>query len=50
MPASGCFAFGAEYGQFYDLSELGAMMIKAATKEARLVTKRHVSRKQIVGC
>ncbi|MBU7228546.1 dihydroorotate dehydrogenase [Staphylococcus pseudintermedius] len=35
MPASGCFAFGAEYGQFYDLSELGAIMIKAATKEAR---------------
>lgn len=35
MPASGCFAFGAEYSQFYDLSELGAIMIKAATKEAR---------------
>lgn len=34
MPASGCFAFGAEYGQFYDLSELGAIMVKAATKEA----------------
>ena len=35
MPASGCFAFGAEYSQFYDLSELGAIMIKAATKEPR---------------
>lgn len=35
MPASGCFAFGAEYSQFYNLSELGAIMIKAATKEAR---------------
>ncbi|PTG06557.1 dihydroorotate dehydrogenase [Staphylococcus chromogenes] len=35
MPASGCFAFGAEYSQFYSLSELGAIMIKAATKEAR---------------
>ncbi|REH86388.1 dihydroorotate dehydrogenase [Staphylococcus felis] len=35
MPASGCFAFGAEYSQFYDLSELGAIMVKAATKEAR---------------
>ncbi|QLK85819.1 dihydroorotate dehydrogenase [Staphylococcus sp. 17KM0847] len=35
MPASGCFAFGAEYGAFYDLSELGAIMIKAATKEVR---------------
>ncbi|MDP4461129.1 dihydroorotate dehydrogenase [Staphylococcus hyicus] len=35
MPASGCFAFGAEYSQFYNLSDLGAIMIKAATKEAR---------------
>ncbi|WP_419790525.1 dihydroorotate dehydrogenase [Staphylococcus chromogenes] len=35
MPASGCFAFGEEYSQFYNLSELGAIMIKAATKEAR---------------
>ncbi|SUK15688.1 dihydroorotate dehydrogenase [Staphylococcus agnetis] len=35
MPASGCFAFGAEYSQFYSLSDLGAIMIKAATKEAR---------------
>lgn len=36
MPASGCFAFGLEYAQFYDLSKLGAIMIKAATKEKRL--------------
>lgn len=35
MPASGCFAFGLEYAQFYDLSCLGAIMIKAATKERR---------------
>ncbi|KIL44825.1 dihydroorotate dehydrogenase [Jeotgalibacillus soli] len=35
MPASGCFGFGKEYSQFYDLSELGAIMIKATTKEAR---------------
>lgn len=35
MPASGCFAFGIEYAQFYDISKLGAIMIKAATKEAR---------------
>ncbi|GGI41647.1 dihydroorotate dehydrogenase [Mammaliicoccus stepanovicii] len=35
MPASGCFAFGKEFSQFYDLSELGAIMIKAATKESR---------------
>lgn len=35
MPASGCFAFGIEYAQIYDISKLGAIMIKAATKEAR---------------
>jgi dihydroorotate dehydrogenase (NAD+) catalytic subunit len=31
MPASGCFGFGREYSQFYDLSSLGAIMIKATT-------------------
>ena len=36
MPASGCFAFGLEYANFYDLSKLGAIMIKAATKEKRV--------------
>ncbi|MFF2445910.1 dihydroorotate dehydrogenase [Neobacillus sp. NPDC058068] len=35
MPASGCFGFGREYSQFYDLSKLGAIMIKAATVEPR---------------
>lgn len=35
MPASGCFAFGREYSQFYDLSKLGAVIMKAATLEAR---------------
>ncbi|WP_018664048.1 dihydroorotate dehydrogenase [Heyndrickxia acidiproducens] len=35
MPASGCFGFGREYSQWYDLSELGAIMIKATTKEPR---------------
>ncbi|PLR87532.1 dihydroorotate dehydrogenase [Bacillus sp. V33-4] len=35
MPASGCFGFGREYSQFYDLNELGAIMIKATTAEAR---------------
>lgn len=35
MPASGCFGFGREYSQFYDLSMLGAIMIKAATVEPR---------------
>lgn len=36
MPASGCFAFGREYSQFYDLSVLGAVIMKAATGEQRL--------------
>ncbi|GKV67740.1 dihydroorotate dehydrogenase B (NAD(+)), catalytic subunit [Sporosarcina sp. NCCP-2716] len=35
MPASGCFGFGKEYGNLYDLSELGAIMIKATTLKSR---------------
>jgi dihydroorotate dehydrogenase (NAD+) catalytic subunit len=35
MPASGCFGFGLEYSGFYDLSVLGAIMIKATTVEQR---------------
>src|SRR5699024_9681060 len=35
MPASGCFGYGREYSQFYDLSKLGAIMMKAATKDVR---------------
>ncbi|WP_087972971.1 dihydroorotate dehydrogenase [Oceanobacillus rekensis] len=35
MPASGCFAFGREYSKFYDLSKLGAVMMKAATGTER---------------
>jgi dihydroorotate dehydrogenase (NAD+) catalytic subunit len=35
MPASGCFGFGREYSQFYDLSVLGSIMIKATTIEPR---------------
>ncbi|MCH6268926.1 dihydroorotate dehydrogenase [Neobacillus citreus] len=35
MPASGCFGFGREYSQFFDLSNLGAIMIKATTAEPR---------------
>ncbi|GGJ55361.1 dihydroorotate dehydrogenase (NAD+) catalytic subunit [Anoxybacillus voinovskiensis] len=35
MPASGCFGFGREYARFYDLSMLGAIMIKATTLEPR---------------
>ncbi|HET7579637.1 MAG TPA: dihydroorotate dehydrogenase [Bacillales bacterium] len=35
MPASGCFGFGQEYAEFYDLKVLGAIAIKAATYEPR---------------
>lgn len=35
MPASGCFGFGADYNKYYDISQLGAVMIKATTPEAR---------------
>jgi dihydroorotate dehydrogenase (NAD+) catalytic subunit len=35
MPASGCFGFGREYSNLYDLSQLGAIMIKASTQEPR---------------
>ncbi|MCC4722110.1 dihydroorotate dehydrogenase [Salinicoccus sp. RF5] len=36
MPASGCFSFGEEFSKLYDLSELGAIMVKAATHEPRI--------------
>lgn len=39
MPASGCFGFGREYSQFFDLSKLGAIMIKAATGTERYGNK-----------
>lgn len=35
MPASGCFGFGKEFAGLYDLSRLGAIMIKATTREMR---------------
>ncbi|GEN32706.1 MULTISPECIES: dihydroorotate dehydrogenase [Aneurinibacillus] len=35
MPASGCFGFGREYAQFYDLNKLGAIAVKATTVEER---------------
>jgi dihydroorotate dehydrogenase (NAD+) catalytic subunit len=35
MPASGCFGFGREFSQLYDLSLLGAIMVKATTPEPR---------------
>ncbi|WP_138414955.1 dihydroorotate dehydrogenase [Aquibacillus sediminis] len=35
MPASGCFGFGREFSELFDLNQLGAIIIKAATKEER---------------
>lgn len=35
MPASGCFGFGDEYAKYFDLSKLGAIMVKATTAEMR---------------
>ncbi|MGX7162892.1 dihydroorotate dehydrogenase [Enterococcus massiliensis] len=35
MPASGCFGFGKEYGEYYDLNQLGSIMIKATTPQPR---------------
>ena len=36
IQASGCFGFGREFAEYYDLSRLGSIMIKAATEEARV--------------
>lgn len=35
IPASGCFGFGREFSEYYDLSLLGSIMIKATTKDKR---------------
>lgn len=35
MPASGCFGFGREFAQLYDLSLLGGVIMKAATEQPR---------------
>jgi len=36
IPASGCFGFGREFAEYYDLPMLGGVMIKATTLEPRL--------------
>lgn len=36
IPASGCFGFGREYAELYDLSLLGGIAIKSATPKERL--------------
>lgn len=35
IPASGCFGFGREFAEYYDLSVLGSIAVKAATGETR---------------
>ena len=35
IPASGCFGFGKEYAELYDLSLLGGIAIKSATPQER---------------
>lgn len=36
IPASGCFGFGKEYAELYDLSRLGGIAIKSATLQERV--------------
>ena len=31
MPASGCFGFGREFAEFYDLTKLGGIAVKATS-------------------
>ena len=38
MPASGCFGFGEDYANFFDLDLLGAIIVKAVTLEPRYGT------------
>jgi dihydroorotate dehydrogenase (NAD+) catalytic subunit len=33
MPASGCFGYGEEYGHYFDLAQLGAIVVKGTTAE-----------------
>ncbi|MCL2113532.1 dihydroorotate dehydrogenase [Lactococcus protaetiae] len=35
IPASGCFGFGEEYARYFDLNQLGSIMVKATTLTAR---------------
>ena len=35
MPASGCFGFGREFAELYDLSLLGGVVMKAATAQPK---------------
>ncbi len=43
MPASGTFGYGMEYEQFFDLNELGAIIVKTITLKPRLGSYPHRS-------
>lgn len=43
--ASGTFGFGHEYGEFFDLSELGGIGVKGLTPQSAWVTPRRASPK-----
>ena len=36
IPASGCFGYGREFAELYDLSLLGGIAIKSATPKERI--------------
>ncbi len=36
MPASGCFGYGKEYSEYYELNKLGAVVVKGTTLKERL--------------
>lgn len=50
IPASGCFGFGREYAQFYDLSVLGSIMIKRRQNNHAMEIRRLVLLKHRVAC
>lgn len=41
IPASGCFGFGKEYAELYDLSVLGGIAIKSATRDKSVLEILH---------
>ena len=47
MPASGCFGFGREYSEYYSLSALGAVVVKATTLHPRLEIGRASCRERV---
>ena len=50
IPASGCFGFGREFAELYDLSLLGGIAIKSATPHSRFGIRHRVLRKHRAAC